>query len=115
MSVRSPSKKAEQTEVEIEIESNIPVPTKMSGYVQNWPLHQLKENQSFHIVIGKDQKEGSLRHALQMLCVRKSEEYERNFVTRKVGEADPKGVGFRIFRLKGPYVAPEKPEVQKAA
>ena len=93
-----------EDQVEIEIEDGIAIPTKMSGYVQNWPLEQLNVGQSFHIKLKDGQKEGSMRHALQTLCQKKGQEYNRNLVVRKVDAKDPKGVGFRIFRDKGSFV-----------
>lgn len=101
---RRANKQEATDQVEIEIEDGIAIPTKMSGYVKNWPLEQLNVGQSFHIKLEQGQKEGSMRHALQTLCQRKGQEYNRNLVVRKVDKSDPKGTGFRIFRDKGSFV-----------
>lgn len=92
--------------VDIDIESGWTPPVRESGYVQNWPLEKLKEGQSFFIKLTKDQKEGSMRHALQTLCKRKSEEHERNYTAHASTKDGVKG--FRIMRQPGVYKAAQK-------
>lgn len=92
--------------VEIEVESGWVPPTRGSGYVKNWPLEKLKVGESFFIPLSSEHKEASMRHALQVLCKRRSEEDERNYSvhkTKKNGSA-----GFRIIRNQGVYKAPQK-------
>lgn len=101
--------------VEIEIESGLTPPSKMSGYVKNWPLEKLQVGQSFFIPLEDGQKEGSMRHALYTLCDRRGLEHNRNYRPFKASKNEKEG--FRLFRLEGEYQGPadEESESEKQA
>lgn len=99
--------------VEVEFEDNVPFPGRRSEYTQDWNIEAMKVSQSFFVPLGKDQKEGSMRHALQSYCNRRGRELNRNIKFAK----DTKNgkPGFRIFRFDGEYVEPQKQERTKKA
>lgn len=100
--------------VEVEFEDNLPFPGRRSEYIQDWNIEAMKVNQSFFVPINKDDKEGSMRHALQAYCNRIGKELNRNIKFAKDEKAGKQG--FRIFRFEGEYVAPQhRPKQKKAA